>query len=235
MLQQAPGTNSNPSSLPRHRCFPSLGVCAVILVGICATAYQCRYLVFPKRFGVVVQGEIYRSGQLSRFLVESTLQKHKIRQIVDLTGFGDAEPDHRAEVEAAKRLGIAHYSFHLRGDGTGNIENYAAALEIICKARQAGEPVLVHCAAGSQRTGGTIAAYRLLFEHWSRAEVLQELQDYDWDRSQDQVLVRYLDDHWEELAASLVRRGILPKIPEKLPHLSDNRLPGPSIASTQAH
>jgi len=215
----SPPVNPRIRSRFRRVAIPCLAV--LLLVGLSVTAYKSRYFVFPKRFGVVVPGQIYRSGQLSRFLVESTLRKHQIRHIIDLTGFTDSDPDQRAEQEAARRLKIAHHRFNLKGDGTGEIENYAAALEIVIKAQQAGEPVLIHCAAGSQRTGGTVASYRLLFQGWSTDRVLSELESYDWNPRKDQTLLRYLDEHWAELSGCLVRRGILEKIPEKLPKLSD--------------
>src|SRR5579872_2299148 len=39
----------------------------------------------PKRWGVVEEGAIYRSGQLSRNLVKKMLETHHIQRVVDLT------------------------------------------------------------------------------------------------------------------------------------------------------
>lgn len=36
-------------------------------------------------------------------------------------------------------------------------------------------PILVHCWHGSDRTGATIAAYRIVFENWTKAEAIDEL------------------------------------------------------------
>ncbi len=48
------------------------------------------------------------------------------------------------------------------------------ALKIILKAPK---PLLVHCAAGSDRTGVVIAMYRIVFENWSKDEAIKELTD----------------------------------------------------------
>lgn len=36
-------------------------------------------------------------------------------------------------------------------------------------------PILVHCWHGSDRTGTTIAAYRIIFNHWSKQQALDEM------------------------------------------------------------
>lgn len=199
--------------------FCVLGLLLLTTFGV--ISWKSRHCFYPKRFGVVVPGQLFRSGQLSRFLVESTLREHKIRTIVDLSGLTDSNLDQKTERETANRLGIEKRGFVLRGDGTGDIEQYAAAIETLKRSLDAGKPVLVHCAAGSQRTGAAIAAYGLLFEKKSRADVLRELKTYDWSPSKDQILLHYLDSHWEELIASLVRRGVLASSPVEVPRLAE--------------
>lgn len=47
-----------------------------------------------------------------------------------------------------------------------------AALKLL----QASEkPVLIHCVHGSDRTGTVVAAYRIVFEHWSKEKAIQEM------------------------------------------------------------
>ena len=38
-------------------------------------------------------------------------------------------------------------------------------------------PIYVHCLYGSDRTGAMVAIYRLIFQNWSRQEVLEEMKD----------------------------------------------------------
>ena len=175
--------------------------------------------VIPKRFGVVQDGMIYRSGQLSSALVKRTLQRHGIRRIVDLTSVDPTDLDERAEKRAAAELGVEISVFTLKGDGTGDIHNYARAIEAIFRAQQAGQPVLVHCAAGAQRTGGVIAAWRLLVEGKAPSFVLKELRRYGWHPKSDAVLLEYLNSHMAELAQLLHESGVIDRIPAPLPEL----------------
>jgi len=46
------------------------------------------------------------------------------------------------------------------------------ALRII---KQRKGPILIHCWHGSDRTGVTVAAYRILFNHWSKQQALDEM------------------------------------------------------------
>ncbi len=66
--------------------------------------------VIPKRFGVVKQGQIYRSGQLSSSLVKRTLIKYKIGVIVSLSGDSAGDVDREAEKQAAAELGVERTS-----------------------------------------------------------------------------------------------------------------------------
>ncbi len=38
-------------------------------------------------------------------------------------------------------------------------------------------PILIHCWHGSDRTGVTIAAYRIIFNNWSKAQAIDELKN----------------------------------------------------------
>lgn len=39
------------------------------------------------------------------------------------------------------------------------------------------KPVLIHCVHGSDRTGTVVAAYRIIFENWSKEKAIQEMLD----------------------------------------------------------
>lgn len=179
--------------------------------------------VFPKRWGVVEDGLICRSGQLSATLVKRVLKQHGIKVIVDLTSEEPGDRDQKAERQAAEELGIEVKRFPLRGDGTGDIARYAGAVAAVVEAKRAGKPVLVHCAAGAQRTGGTIAFYRLLVEKKSPSFVVKEMARYDWDPKSDTVLLDYINAHISELAGLLKDMGIIEEVPEPLPTLTVGR------------
>jgi protein tyrosine/serine phosphatase len=151
--------------------------------------------LIPKRWGCVEQGAVYRSGKLSAALIERTLRDHDIQVIISLTGEKPEDPDHIAEIQTAEKLGIELLRFGLGGDGTGDIENYAQAIAAIVKAEKEGKAVQVHCAAGSQRTGGVIACYRLLVKGDAKDEVRREMRSYDWDPQDNPKLVPYINEN----------------------------------------
>ncbi len=177
--------------------------------------------VIPRRFGVVKEGLIYRSGILHRKLIEKTLKKHNIEVIVDLTNYNPEHPDQRAEKEIADRLGIEVYRFPLGGDGTGKREHYVKALKALIKAERSGKAVLVHCAAGSQRTGGIIACYRLLVEKRDVDFIVDELRKYDW-KHDDIEIIDYLNAHLPYIADELKEAGLIESVPEPMPVFPQN-------------
>lgn len=178
-----------------------------------------RYYVFPKRWGTVVPGVVFRSGQISRFLIVPTLQQHRIQHIICMTSPDAKDQDQQAELAAAKGLGIEHVFLPLNGRGIGKVEHFTQAVARLAKSAQQGEPVLVHCHAGTQRTGGIVAAYRLLIEQRSPQFVLDELRSYGWNPRRDRVLVDFVNEHLNEAAAELVAAGCLEHVPHPLPVL----------------
>lgn len=211
-----PGTKSQP----RFRWRTLLVALAVVVAGSCWWRCDLRHRLIAKRWGVVEPHAIFRSGQISRHLVQPMLEQNQVQVVIDLTDEDLADADQQAEQAAIHTLGISYHRIPLIGDGTGDIRNYARALETLVQARDSGRRVLVHCSAGSQRTGGVIAAYRLLFQQADRNAVLEELRLYDWQPERDAVLLDYLDAHWRELAELLVARKLLARLPAELPHLS---------------
>ena len=95
-------------------------VLVVLLIGGTIWTYDefVKYSIFPKRFGVVEEGVLYRSGQISATLIKKTLQKHDIGVIVMMSGYDPQGHDKRAEKEVAEELGVDIYNFPL-GGGTG--------------------------------------------------------------------------------------------------------------------
>lgn len=172
--------------------------------------------IFPKRFGEVEPGVVFRSGQIHPVLIEQTLQKHGIEKVIDLRYWEDI-PEMTAERDAIKNLGLISERYPLNGNGTGNVDHYVAALVSLHESRQAREPVLVHCAAGSQRTGGTFAAYSTLVLGVPTEQAVAQMEQYDWDPKKDQVLLDYLNDNIGYIAEQLVLAGVISEVPSPLP------------------
>jgi hypothetical protein len=173
--------------------------------------------IIPKRWGVVEQASIYRSGQLHPALIERVLVENEIEVIVDLNGKRMGKTNHEAEDSIALQLGIDKKRYPLNGNGTGDIEQYALAIKAISNAVNSNKPVLVHCSAGSQRTGGVLAMYRVLVQKRAVGPVLEEMERYDWDPIKDQVLLVYLDQNIETLATRLKSMSVIEEAPSTYP------------------
>ena len=199
----------------RYVSIATLGFVVLVVCGFIWHNYL-EYRIFPKRWGVVETGRLYRSGQISPSLIKKELQEHHIKVVVDLQ-FHENSAAQIAEAKAIEQLGIKQYRFPLNGNGTGDIKHYAAAIATIKQSLANGQPVLVHCAAGTQRTGGVIAVWQTLVRGESVPTAIAELERYDWRPKKNRILLEYLDQNMNQLVAALVELDVLPKAPDKLP------------------
>lgn len=95
--------------------------------------------------------------------------------INDLKSLGIKEVLSLRELHGDKDdISDTNFSLHRVKVNTGNIteEQIIKALRII-KNRKG--PILIHCWHGSDRTGVTIAAYRIIFNNWSKSQALDEM------------------------------------------------------------
>lgn len=176
-----------------------------------------RWQVFPRNFAVVDRDLLYRSGQISPRLIAPTLQRYGIDTVLFMSGDNLARKDVRAEIAACQELGIRRVNLPLGGDGTGKPEAYVAALLEIHAARSRGQQVLVHCHTGSQRTGGVVALYRVLFDGWTVEDARKELLDFGHSPRDNPKLIPYLNEHLPLIARQLADAGALDILPEPMP------------------
>lgn len=194
-----------------------LVVCVIIGVSVLIWEEFLEDRLVAKRWGVVEPGKIYRSGQISSHLIEPMLIENKIEKVIALNGSDLKKLYLKTEVETAQKLNIDHQVLHLIGDGTGDVEDYAEAVAEIMRCEKAGKPVLVHCAAGAQRTGGVVAAYRMLVQKKTPDEAYQELLQYDWKPHKDQALLDYLNQNLATLSKLLEQKIEWYEPPSKIP------------------
>jgi protein tyrosine/serine phosphatase len=219
-MTDSPATMVSNSAPSRRRWPWAVAVIIVLCItGAVAWHNGIKDQLFPRNFGVVEQGKIYRSGQISARLIEPTLKENGIRTIVVLSASGAKQADVAAEEQAATDLGIDRQIFPLSGDGTGNLDSYAGAIAAIDRSVKQNKPVLVHCVAGAQRTGGVIASYRMLVEHEPAGVALAEMRNFGHDPTSNPHLREYLNEHMSELAQKLVDLGVIDRKPDPLPIL----------------
>ncbi len=193
------------------RLVPGMAVAVAAIVAGCIwwSAGGKDHFV-PRRWAVVDPGLLYRSGQLDSHLVKAVWKSHGIRVVVNL-GVDKSNPTTAAEIEAAADLGITRYSFWLNGDGTGDPASYVNAIAVMVDAHRHGLPVNLHCSAGTDRTGGVTAVYRMLVEGWSPAEAWDELVERGWkDKGPHATLPVFINDHLHQIRADLIAKGVIP-------------------------
>jgi protein-tyrosine phosphatase len=205
--------------LPRMRRRLVLLLCALLLLGAGGTIWWRdggKRLFFPRKWDEVEPG-LYRSGQIHRRLIEDVLREHRIDLVVDLARDEEGDLDNAAEREATARLGIPVLSLALGGDGSGDPQDYVRALTTAVEAHRQGRHVLVHCEAGSERTGAFFLLYRTLFQGWTPEAAIAEYASFRNRPLGEGSSMRYLDLHLPEIASGLVASGALDALPHALP------------------
>lgn len=196
----------------RRRFLFRVALPAALTVAALSVAWDSGYCslrdrFLPRRFVAVIPGQLYRSGWIDARLVEDVLRDHGIGLVVDLTADVADSPERAAERSAVRRLGIDYRSCPLRGDGTGDVEEYANAVAAIAHAQARGLPVLVHCAAGDKRSGGVVAAYLMLVGGATTAVARGEIGRFSKHGLPSETVLHYLDDHLAEIAERVRDEG----------------------------
>lgn len=165
----------------------SLAAIAALVVGVGVFGYRVVWPdLHPKRFAEVVPGTVYRSAEPSPAALEAMAKKHGIRTIIDLGVAPEGDVRDRRLQLSTQALGITRFKFDLIGDSTGNPNEYVAALRIASD--PARQPVLVHCATGSQRTSCAIGLFRAAFEGVSVDEAIAEAKRFDAKPKVDETM-----------------------------------------------
>ncbi len=195
-------------------------VLVALAVGLLVGHWRLEERWSTHRWGVVVPERVFRSGQISRYQVEDVLTRNKIATIINLCGHERHNADQLVEVAVAEYLEIDYHRFPLNGSGTGDVKKYVDAVELLARREREGKPVLIHCAAGTYRTGGVIAVYRLLVRGDSPASVADEMVAFGYSPADSPKLISYINSNMEYFAKELAARNVLDRIPDHLPQLS---------------
>ncbi len=131
----------------------------------------------PKRFAVVVPGQIYRCGEITPEQLERLRREYGIRTVLSL--LNPTAEISRREQAAARRLGIRWINVPLSGDGSSTPADRDRIRAVLLDPRL--RPLLVHCAAGVNRTGLAIGMYRLHAQGWTLEQVLDEMRRFGFE------------------------------------------------------
>ena len=106
---------------------------------------------------------IYRSAQPDDDDIHD-LQSLGIREVLNLREFHSDKGE----------LGSASFVLDRVKMNAGEVSE-AQVTKALKKIKNRKGPILIHCWHGSDRTGATVAAYRIVFGHWSKAQALDEM------------------------------------------------------------
>jgi protein tyrosine phosphatase (PTP) superfamily phosphohydrolase (DUF442 family) len=175
----------NPRVAPRLMRWIKSGALAVgITAGSCGAYWGV--IQYQGNFHAVKDGEFYRSAQLTKDELDSAIQEHGIRSILNLRGGYPGQPWYDDEVAVSQAHGVAHYDYGLSAYRVVTAKQIGQILDII---RNAPKPLLVHCKSGADRAGLISALYRWADGDATAAQADGELSlvyghfPYFWSRS----------------------------------------------------
>lgn len=177
-----------------------LVVIVVIVAGVIYGVKKTRYQFIARNFGVVETGEIYRSGRLTPRMFRKVVGENNIKTVLDLGAYVPGSPEDLREQQLAEEFGAQRFRFTLLGDGTGNPNYYVQALRLMSD--PAAQPILIHCAAGAQRTGVLVLLYRHIIQGQDLAEAYPESFRYK-HKPDEWPLLAYVAQWNDEIADSL--------------------------------
>ena len=199
------------------RVISGFGIFAMI--AIVPPVYNMHVNRTYRNFRVVRPGILYRSGQLTREGLAQLIHDHGIRTVIALRDSyppGKPPPDWDEEQFCLKEE-LYYYrllpkSWWLTDGKAPADENVRKFQEIIDDPKH--YPILIHCMAGTHRTGAYCAIYRMEVEHWTNAEAMAELQIGGYRHLFEEEDIRsYLEEYtprWKTLSSK-------PKAPDPLP------------------
>ncbi len=201
--EAGPTTSTGPAALPGRRSNRGLKIVLLVAMFCALAGYGYRYGIrdhlIPRNFGTVDQGQIYRSGRLTPATMERIVRDNNIRTVIDLGAYEEGSVPDVLERRTAEALGARRVRFSLSGDATGNPADYVNALKIM--ADPANHPLLVHCAAGAQRTSAAVMLYRKAFQNVPFEQSLDEARTFGHDPEDNPKLLKYLAEHGDAIIA----------------------------------
>jgi len=183
-----------------HKRLIVVGV-AVGLATVGLAVKHGRHHVVPKRFVEVIPGQIYRSGEMEQGPFLRVLEKHDIRTILTLLNREEGDPAQAFEEKVAADRGVRLVRMGMPGDGLAHLDEIDQAAALL--ADSANHPLLVHCAAGVNRTGVVVAAWRMKYCGWGPAEAIAEAERCGWSpRRNPEMREHMLEYHRTHVATS---------------------------------
>jgi protein tyrosine/serine phosphatase len=135
-----------------------------------------------------VNAFLYRGAQPDLSDLER-LKAIGIKTILNLRGAGDGSDKEEREAHA---LGMQYVNIPLSGLRRPTEASISRILELINSRDY--QPVFVHCARGSDRTGTVVAVYRIMHDGWTAKRAIKEAESFGmmfWERGMKDFIRDY--------------------------------------------
>jgi protein tyrosine/serine phosphatase len=129
---------------------------AVVLAGLLSVVGAYVYVHGGGNFHEVKKGILYRSSWLGATGLEKAIADHGVRSVLNLCGEQPGEAWFDGEVKVARRHGVDFRSLSFSAKQELDAPQVRNLLAVL---RTAPKPLLIHCRAGSDRTGLACAIY----------------------------------------------------------------------------
>lgn len=182
--------------------FGNLTKCALHAFGLCCAgvAMLIGYLAILHsngNFHSVLEGELYRSGQMVDNQLSDYTNAVGLKSVLNLRGPAPEADWYQAELADSARLGLEHADFAL--SASREVSNEQAA-DLVALMRRLPKPLLIHCKYGSDRTGLISALYMASIAGEDEETAERQLSIYYGHFSVPYLSAAYpMDESWERL------------------------------------
>lgn len=149
-----------------------LWIAGTCMFAVGGSGVYAGYLQIVGNFHTVIEDELYRSAQPNAAQLASYVRLHGIKTIINLRGEDAGAAWYESELATARRLGVEHIDYRM---SASRKLTPARADEMVAIMAAASKPILVHCQAGSDRTGlvSALYSYRVAgrSEDWSERQL----------------------------------------------------------------
>ena len=158
----------------RARVLTLAVLCACVLPAGCGLgeADGSAPLTFTDNFRIIENERAYRSAQLDATSFRLVIETYGIRTIINLRGENEDNLWYQAERGIAAEMGVTLVDVRMSANALPSRETLLLLYDTLTTAEH---PILIHCKAGSDRTGAAAAIWRMAVNGESRAEARREL------------------------------------------------------------
>ncbi len=156
LIMISPQTRDRPPGVMK-RVFNRRVRLGATILALAVTIVWLERPLFRNNFGVVDPGKVYRSSQPKGNL-DRLIDRYALASVLNLRGGTEADWWYKAEVEAARKAGVAYYDVPMNASRRPGRRELLAIVKLLETCRY---PLLIHCKSGADRTGLVSALYLL--------------------------------------------------------------------------